>query len=170
MALADSKEIVMISLEFFKNVEIFQGLNNEQLAEIIKSGQEEAFQHESGIFKKGENAAYLWIVGEGRVDLRFDLPGLASSEKNTISSIAKAGAFGWSSIVPPYKYRLSGYSTGSGCKLIKFERESLLKLFEKDPDIGYMVMSNIAALVGARFHNLQEEAASRRGQVIMGGW
>ncbi len=104
------------------------------------------------------------------MDLRFDFPGLASSEENTLSSIGEAGAFGWSSIVPPNKYRLSGYSTGSGCKLIKAERESLLKLFQKDPDIGYVVMSNLATLVGARFHNLQEEAASRRGQNIMGGW
>ena len=160
----------MISLDFLKTVEIFQGLSNEQLAEIIRCGEEVALQDETRLFEKGENAAYLWIVREGRVDLRFDLPGLASSEKNTISSIAKAGAFGWSSIVPPYKYRLSGYSTGSGCKLIKVERESLLKLFEKDPDIGYVVMSNLATLIGTRFHNLQEEAARRRGQDIMGGW
>ena len=160
----------MISLEFFKNVEIFQGLNDEQLAEIIKCGEEQEFQHETRLFEKGEKATYLWIVGEGQVDLRFDFPGLASSEENTISSISEAGAFGWSSIVPPNKYRLSGYSSGGGCKLVKVERESLLKLFEKDPDIGYAVMSNLAALVGARFHSLQEEAARRRGQDIMGGW
>ena len=160
----------MISLEFLKNVEIFQGLNNEQLAEIIKCSEEEELQHETRLFEKGENAAYLWILKEGRVELRFDFPGLASSEQNTISSVPEAGAFGWSSIVSPNKYRLSGYSTGSGCKLIKVERESLLKLFEKDPDIGYLVMSNLATLVGARFHNLQEEAARRRGQDIMGGW
>ena len=160
----------MISLEFLKNVEIFQGLNNEQLAEIIKCSEEEEFQHETRLFEKGENAAYLWILKEGRVELRFDFPGLASSEQNTISSVPEAGAFGWSSIVSPNKYRLSGYSTSGGCKLIKVERESLLELFEKDPDIGYMVMSKLATLVGARFHNLQEEAARRRGQDIMGGW
>jgi len=160
----------MIRLEFFKDVEIFQGLNHEQLAEIIKCGEEEEFQPETRLFAKGEKAGYLWIVRQGQVDLRFDFPGLASSEENTISSIPEAGAFGWSSIVPPNKYRLSGYSSGAGCKLIKIERENLLKLFEKDPDIGYVVMSNLATLVGARFHSLQEEAARRRGQDIMGGW
>ena len=75
----------MISLEFFKNVEIFKSLNNEQLAEIIKCGQEDEFQHETRLFEKGENAAYLWIVREGRVELRFDFPGLASSEENKLS-------------------------------------------------------------------------------------
>ena len=114
----------MISLEFFKNVEIFQGLNDEQLAEIMNCSQEETLQQETRLFEKGENAAYLWIVREGRVELRFDFPGLASSEENTISSISEAGAFGWSSIVPPNKYRLAGYSTGGECKLIKVEKES----------------------------------------------
>ena len=160
----------MKSLDFFKTVEIFQGLNNEQLAEIIKCSEEVEFQRETRLFEKGEDAAYLWIVREGQVDLRIDFPGLASSEENTLSSIPAAGAFGWSSIVSPNKYRLSGYSTGGRCKLIRVERKSLLTLFEKDPDIGYLVMSNLAMLVGARFHNLQEEAARRRGQDIMGGW
>ena len=160
----------MLSLEFFKNIEIFQGLNTEQLAEIMNCGEEETYQQETRLFEKGENAAYLWIVREGRVELRFDFPGLASSEENTLSSISEAGAFGWSSIVPPNKYRLAGYSTSGGCKLIKVKRENLLKLFEKDPEIGYVVMSNLATLVGARFHSLQEEAARRKGQDLMGGW
>jgi CRP-like cAMP-binding protein len=160
----------MISLEFFKKVELFQGLNDEQLAEVMNCGEEEAFEQETRLFEKGENAAYLWIVRKGRVDLRFDFPGLASSEENTITSVSEAGALGWSSIVPPNKYRLAGYSTDGGSKLIKVERERLLNLFDKDPNIGYVVMSNLAALVGTRFHNLQDEAARRRGQDLMGGW
>ena len=160
----------MINIEFMEKVEIFQGLINEQLAEIIKCCQEKEFQDETRLFEKGEDADYLWIVMEGVVDLRLDFPGLASSEENTLSSISEGGAFGWSAIVSPNKYRLSGYSTAKGCKLVKVERESLLKLFEKDPDIGYLVMSNLATVIGARFHNLQEEAARRRGQDILGGW
>jgi hypothetical protein len=102
--------------------------------------------------------------------LRIDLSGPASSEENMISSITDTEAFGWSSLASPYKYRLSGYCTANSCKLIKIERESLRKLFELDPDIGYVVMSNIANVVGRRFHNLQEEAAKRRGQDLLGGW
>ena len=160
----------MINLEFIEKVEIFRGLNPDQLANIMICCEENEFQDEARLFEKGEDADYLWIVMKGAVDLRLDFPGLASSEENTLSSIPKGGAFGWSSIVPPNKYRLSGYSTGGECTFIKVDRERLLKLFAKDPDIGYLVMSNLAALIGARFHNLQEEAARRRGQDILGGW
>ena len=54
----------MISLDFLKTVEIFQGLSHEQLADIIKCGEEVALQDETRLFEKGENAAYLWIVRE----------------------------------------------------------------------------------------------------------
>ena len=160
----------MIGLEFLERVEIFRGLNQEQLAEILKCCEEKEFQKEAGLFEKGQDAEYLWIVMEGKVDLRLDFPGLASSEENTISSISETGAFGWSAIVSPNKYRLSGYCTGDGCKLIRVNRKSLLELFQKDSDIGYVVMSNLAGVVGTRFHNLQEEAVRRRGQDMLGGW
>ena len=160
----------MVSLEFFENVEIFQGLNNEQLAEIIKCSEEEEFQHETRLFEKGEKAAYLWIVGEGQVDLRFEVAGSTSSEENTISSISEAGAFGWSSFTSPNKYRLSGYCAAKPCKLIKVDREALRQLFEQDPDMGYAVISNVATVVGTRFHEFQEEAVRQRGQDLLGGW
>ncbi|MGD9137365.1 MAG: hypothetical protein PVH42_11415 [Desulfobacterales bacterium] len=41
-------------------------------------------RQETRLFGKGETAGYLWIVREGQVDLRFDFPGLASTEENTI--------------------------------------------------------------------------------------
>jgi CRP-like cAMP-binding protein len=160
----------MIHLDFLAEVEVFQGLDGEQLIEIKKCCHEEACDYDTKLISEGEDAVHLWIVQEGRIDLRFDLPGLSSSEESTISSISKAGAFGWSSFVPPYKYRLSGYCASKNCKLIKIEKACLIDLFEKDPGIGYVVMSSMANVVGRRFHRLQEEAAKSRGQDIMGGW
>jgi signal-transduction protein with cAMP-binding, CBS, and nucleotidyltransferase domain len=160
----------MISIDFLEKVEVFQGLDTEQLAAIKDCCHQEEFKHETILMEEGQAANHLWLVKEGRVDLRFDLPGFTTSEENTISSISEAGAFGWSSFVPPYKYRLSGYCASKSCKLIKVEKESLRKLFEKDTKIGYVVMSNMATVVGRRFHRLQEEAAKRRGQDLLGGW
>jgi CRP-like cAMP-binding protein len=160
----------MVSIDFLDKVQIFQGLNHEQLAEIVKYCDEAEFRPGAKLFEQGEDAVYLWIVKEGQVDLRFEIAGSTSSEKNTISSISETGAFGWSSFVSPNKYRLSGYCAGKSCKLIKVEREGLKQLFETDPDIGYTVISNVATVVGTRFHEFQEEAARRRGQDLLGGW
>ena len=165
-----SEERIMISIDFLDKVQIFQGLNQAQLEQVMNCCEEAEFKAGTKLFGQGEKADYLWIVKEGQVDLRFEIAGQTSSGDNKIASIAQAGAFGWSSFVSPNKYRLSGYCAAKTCKLIKVEREGLKQLFETDPDIGYVVVSNIATVVGTRFHEFQEEAARRRGQDVLGGW
>ena len=160
----------MIDIDFLDKVQIFQGLNQEQLSEVIPYCEEVEFQPAVKLFKQGEDAVYLWIVKEGQVDLRFEPAGSASAEEHTISSISEAGAFGWSSFTSPNKYRLSGYCAGMPCKLIKVDREGLRQLFGKDPQIGYVVLTNVAAVIGTRFHEFREEAARQRGQDLLGGW
>jgi len=160
----------MIDIDFLDKVQIFQGLNEEQLAQVIKYCEGVDFQPGVKLFNQGEDAVYLWIVKEGQVELRFDAGGGASSQEHTISSISEAGAFGWSSFTSPNKYRLSGFCGDTPCKLIRVDREALRQLFDKDAQIGYVVMSNVAAVVGTRFHEFQEEAARQRGQDLLGGW
>jgi CRP/FNR family cyclic AMP-dependent transcriptional regulator len=162
--------MIMTDIDFLDKVQIFQGLDRKQLAAVIKYCVEAEFQPGTRIFEQGEDAHFLWIVKEGRVDLRFEVAGRTSSPEKTISSIPETGAFGWSSFTSPHKYRLSGYCTGQSCKFIKVERDGLRQLFEEDPDIGYVVMSNVAAVVGTRFNEFQEEAARHRGQDLLGGW
>lgn len=160
----------MTDIDFLENVQIFNGLDREQLAEILQHCEKVYFEPGTRIFEQGEDARYLWIVEKGRVDLRFEVAAGASAAEATISSISERGAFGWSSFTAPHQYRLSGYCTSQRCKLIKVSRDGLRRLFEKDPDIGYVVMSNVAAVVGTRFHEFQEEAARLKGEDLLGGW
>ena len=160
----------MIDIDFLDKVQIFQGLNRDQLAKILEFCEEAEFEAGSKLFTQGEDAVYLWIVMEGQVDLRYDAAGSGDSEANTISTISEAGAFGWSSFTSPNKYRLSGVCADKACRLIKVDRKGLQQLFETDPDMGYAVITNIATVVGTRFHEFQEEAVRQRGQDILGGW
>jgi NADP-reducing hydrogenase subunit HndB len=135
----------MISLEFLRNVEGFKGLIDNKLAGIQSHCREKRYRYNEKLFNEGEEASCLWMVKEGQVDLRFDLPDRPTSAKNTISSMSKYMTFGWSGLVAPYKYRLSA-------------REKLLKIFEEDSKIGYVVMSNLVKIIGKRFHQLQDSA------------
>jgi len=160
----------MINIDFLDKVQIFQGLNHEQLAKILEFCEQAEFEAGSKLFKQGEEAVDLWIVIEGQVDLRYDAAGNSASQANTISSISKAGALGWSSFTSPNKYRLSGVCADKPCKLIKVKRQGLRQLFETDPAMGYAVISNVAAVVATRFHEFQEEFVRQRGTDILGGW
>ena len=149
----------MTSLDFLRSVAVFKGLIDSQLAGIKENCREMEFRQNTKLFREGEDATCLWIVKEGQVDLRFDLPDRPTSTKNTITSVSKYISFGWSSLVAPHKYRLSAYCATNSCRVIQIEREALLKLFKQDSKIGYVVMSNLVEIIGLRFRQLQDSAS-----------
>lgn len=149
----------MISLDFLKKVEVLKGVDDKGLTAVQSCCEEKEFQIGDILFAEGQEAAHLWVVTEGQVDIRFDLPDRPTSEENNISSIFETMAFGWSGLVPPNKYSLSAYCASRKCKVIRMARECLTSLFEKDPRLGYQVMTNVIAVVGKRIYQLQNTAS-----------
>jgi len=149
----------MTRLDFLQSAEVFKGLNDSQLSGFQDHCREMEFRQNEKLFSDGDDASCLWIVNEGRVDLRFDLPERSTSTKNTISSISEFETFGWSSLVAPHKYRLSAYCATKSCKVVQIEREQLVKLFKQDSKTGYLVMSNLLEIIGQRFRQLQNSAS-----------
>ena len=160
----------MITLEFLENVQMFEDLNDDQLTRIQKHCREATFSRGDKIFGAGEKPQYLWVVMEGQVALQWTTPGRSALPESTISRLSESMTFGWSSLVPPYTYRLSAYCTTRTCKVMQVERDALIKLFEKDAEIGYKVMLKLLSVVGSRFLNLQDEVARQRGSDIINQW
>jgi CRP-like cAMP-binding protein len=161
----------MISLDFLEKVTCFSCLNDGQLKMVEERAEIAEFDRGDKIFAHGSDATHVWIVVEGDVELRSEAPdGAQATVEPAVSFMAEANAFGWTCFVPPYKYQLSGYCSSRHCKLIKFDREDLTELFEKDPVIGLEVMSYLMGAVGQQFEQLQDEIAKHRGHEIMSNW
>lgn len=160
----------MVSLNFLEKVEIFKNLDDTQLTAVQECCTEAEYKRDDIVFTTSEDPLFLWIVQEGTVDLRQDNPGPLEKNENTISSISEAMTFGWSSLVPPFRYRLSAYCASRSCNVIKIDKDCLLKIFEKDAKLGYEVMSEIVSVIGARFHNLREGMIKNLGEDIINKW
>ena len=145
--------------DVLEKAEIFKGLNQDQLNAVKKGGREKEYLYGDRIFAEGENADRIWLVLEGQVDLRFDLPGRPTSEENTIFSITAAQTLGWSTFVPPFKYALSAYSATKSCKILQINKDYLLECFESDPRMGLVFMTNVAGIASMHFDQLQESAS-----------
>jgi NADP-reducing hydrogenase subunit HndB len=148
----------MGGLEFLKKVDIFKGFNKDQLSAVNKGSQEKHYLYGDRLFGEGENADRIWLVIDGQVDLRFELPGRTTSEENTVFSITALQTLGWSSFVPPFKYALSAYIATKSCQVLRIKKDHLLECFEKDPLMGLMFMTNVAAITSSHFDRLQESA------------
>jgi CRP-like cAMP-binding protein len=161
------KASMTISQESLKKIEAFKGFSEKQLEKLKVLCAEVAFSENEQLFAAGEPATHLWMVADGSVDLRFEIPGKqAASARQTVSTV-KAGtrkpmaeALGWSCFVPPYQMRLSAYCATATCRIIRIPKEELLKIFEEDPLMGYRFMSFMVSVVGYRFHQLQEMFAT----------
>lgn len=145
----------MVHLDFLKSISVFNSLNDDQLSAILEICHEKDYISGDRLFEEGEGANRIWIVLEGQVDIRFNLPGRVAPEESTIYSETSGKTFGWSCFVPPYEYILSAYCSGKNCKVVQIYKEDLLKLFENDFLMGYILMSNLAGIISMRFHNMQ---------------
>lgn len=149
----------MGGLDFLEKVDIFKGFSQNQLFAVKKGSKKKQYAYGDRLFAEGDNADRIWLVIDGQVDLRFDLPGRPTSEENNIFSITANEALGWSSLVPPFKYALSAYSATKNCEILQIHKAHLLECFEKDPRMGLMFMNNMAEIASRHFDQLQESAA-----------
>jgi len=148
----------MAYLELFKRVDAFCALSNDELSVIDGFCTRKKFIHNHRLFKEGDSAAHLWVVENGLIDLRFDLPNSETSDESTLSSVSENNITGWSSLVPPYRYKLSAYCASEECTVVMIERERLLEFMKDYPDAGYKVPSAMLTVVGNRFERLRETA------------
>lgn len=167
----------MVGMELLKKLEAFEGLSEDQLLTIQPFFEILSFQKGTKLFTEGDPAEHLWLVVEGAVDLRFELPdNRPTSEEHTVSSVKVgkreqvAQTFGWSCFVPPYKMRLSAYCVADKTTIVRVAKSDLIKEFEKVPQIGYAFLTYLITVVGYRFHQFQDEVAKIQGKNIMAGW
>ena len=148
----------MAYLELLKQAEAFHLLTDEALSVIETFCSHRQLQLGERLFKEGDAATHLWVVMEGVIDLRFDLPGRETSPESTLSSISKNNIIGWSSLMPPYHYKLSAYCDSLQCRMLMIDAQKLLAYLKENPKTGYQVFSAMLRVVGRRFERLQESA------------
>lgn len=165
----------MTTLETLESLEIFKGLTDEELVKIQELCSEEEFQRDERLFAEGEPARHMYIVTQGKVDLRFEMPTTRrATDENTVSSHdyvnPESQVFGWSCFIPPYKMRLSAFCSSRKCSIIKISRTALTSLMETDTAIGYKLMRYMLQVVGFRSKQFQDEVVKFMGIDMMNSW
>jgi CRP-like cAMP-binding protein len=167
----------MIDIELLKDLQPFKNMNKNHLRALQPKCEELTFRKGDKLFTQNDSAEHLWIVREGCVDLRFEMPDRRpTSADMTVAEIEvkekepEAKVLGWSCFVPPYKMRLSAYCITDSCHIVRVLKPDLLKMFDDDPHMGYLFMSYMIQVVGFRFHQFQDHVAKNMGEDLMFGW
>ncbi len=160
----------MVELEVLEKVSLLKGLDPGQMAEVQALAAIREYEEGAVLFSEGEKAEFLRFVISGQVDLRFDLPLRATSKATTVTTIKPGKSMGFSSLVKPHRYALTGYCTGGKCVIVEVGGEELRALMDEKPEIGYILMSNLARVISKRFRAMQEEVVRREGYDILMQW
>jgi signal-transduction protein with cAMP-binding, CBS, and nucleotidyltransferase domain/rubredoxin len=136
--------------------EIFRGLTETQIKTVRDLGELEYYEPGTLICKEGDEGLKLYIVEEGQVAVE---PELGIANLAPLTTISRNAAFGWSSIVPPYKLT-ANVKAITRTTVLAIKREALLELIQADPRLGFVIMQNIASIIAAWFRRFEQEMAA----------
>ncbi len=132
----------MVTIDRLRKVEVFQGLDNEDLRKAIAFCQEQSFPKGTVLCEEGARADKLWILEEGSVAIRF--------QKGVDFCIQTPGKIlGWSFLVPPNRYTASAVTLVPS-KLLLIKSPDFFEMIHREAKMGLKVMENLAQIVASR--------------------
>jgi CRP-like cAMP-binding protein len=144
----------MISPEVLRRYPYFAGLTADQMATVANTAEEISAPAGHFFFHEGDPLTHLYIVLEGEVAILIELP---AQNKQVVTSTAGPGeVFSWSGLVPPYQ-ATAGAKALSVSRVLSFDCRALRQAFEKDCQLGYIMMQMLAQVIRDRLRDLRIE-------------
>ena len=143
----------MVSAQWLKKTELFQGLEEFHLNTLLANSSIESFPEGKTIFCQGDEANRLYILIDGAIDLS-----VKTGEKIDFltSKIEKEGViFGMPALVEPFRYNVTATSLRLS-KVLVMDANHIRKRMEEDPKMGMEVTKKLASIYFNRLNEMRE--------------
>lgn len=132
--------------EVVAKVALFQGMKREHIG--LLSGCATEVRYEAGDYpsRAGAHSDRFWVVRDGRLALELWAPGRGSI---TIAIMTPGDVVGFSWLVPPYQTQFDVHAVAPTRALL-FDGRALRERCERDPELGYQLMSRFGGLMVER--------------------
>jgi CRP-like cAMP-binding protein len=138
---------------FVRANSIFANLKPEHMAFVVANTSETVFPAGHVIFREGEPAAKLYLIEQGRVELRSKA---TTAAPLVIARLGLGEALGWSWLFPPHLWTLDAV-TLEETRAVVINGAELLRLAELHPDFGYELMKRVSRLVIQRLQGTRKQ-------------
>lgn len=146
----------MVSAETLRKYGFFNGMTDGQLQALAAIATEETHDQGTQIYALGEPADNLYIVESGRIVMTMDSsmgPHRPPVQVN-VDFLTGGEAMGWSSVMEPHIYTLGALCVEK-TRVIAFDADSLRKMMDEDPVLGYKVMQATARIIQGRLNHIR---------------
>jgi toluene monooxygenase system ferredoxin subunit len=136
-------------MQLLRDLPLFKGLAPNDLSLLADLFQVESYPVGAVIFGQGDAANNLFVLLNGKVDIRFKPH---DGEVLTVTVIERGGVFGWSSALGRQVYT-SCAACIEDSEVLRIEGSQLRQLIETHPQTGIVILDRLAAVIAERLSN-----------------
>jgi len=144
----------MTKVDDFNKFDFFNAFSEDQLAELAKVTEKKTFAKSSEIYKEGDRANHIFMVTKGWVSLRKIDPerdiGISFENRE------KGELFGTACFMKPQEYTLNAICMEDS-EVMAINADKLFDLFQKDYQIGYLFLKEIAKVYFERYKSVKRQ-------------
>jgi CRP-like cAMP-binding protein len=124
-----------------KLVELFHGLNENQIQHLTTISYKETFRNGDTIFSQGGEGDAMFIIGQGQVEVR-----IRNTEGRTYSAIylGEGQVFGEMALIDQGKRSATIIAIDDDTMIYRIPADEFHTLCKAHTDIGYIMMRNLA--------------------------
>ncbi len=126
-------------------VDIFTDLSPDQLKLIYEICTEKACTLGTVLVKENTPSTEVYIILEGSVEVVVGFGGINRDKEKRIAVLERGQSFGEIALVDQGLRSATVRCISKTCRLLEISREDLMNLLRTNPDIGFIVMHNLAA-------------------------
>jgi CRP/FNR family transcriptional regulator, cyclic AMP receptor protein len=149
--------------EALRNAPIFEGLDEEGLAEVLKIVREKRFQKDDMIMQEGDEGSTMYMILEGELGvskaltMKFGEDDYRKTEKVLNRLTAKNHAlFGEMALIAEDK-RSASIQAATDCVLLEINREDFVRFIQSRPELGVKILLNLSRLLIARLRQSSQD-------------
>jgi CRP-like cAMP-binding protein len=129
--------------------DLLNALTDHQAAALKALGSPLRLAPSQQLFTLGGTAQSVFVIERGRVALTLPMEVRDRHQDVLLEERGPGQTVGWSALTPPHLFTLTATAMVE-TDVLAMTREALLAHFRANPDVGYLVMQNVASIVGQR--------------------
>ncbi len=124
-----------------RQVEIFRGLDDAQLEQIVVISHEQIYDEGTSIFRQYDDGDAIFFIGSGQVEVQ-----VKTEDGGTRAAIylGEGQVFGEMALIDQGKRSASVLAIANSVTIFKIPTAEFLSLCSSDTAIGFIIMQNIA--------------------------
>ncbi len=149
--------------QVLRECQVFSTLSDAELEKVASSVLEKQYEVGTTLFEEGDSAEELLVLQEGKVALQITMPRtrVPMSRRITVDVVTRNEVVGWSALVEPYVYTLTGLCLQKVTAL-SISGNKLRWLLRDNHKIGYEVLNGLIRVVASRLDDTRQVLVSER--------